>query len=262
MATKASDLIKEAESFYAQSLTPESTKEIRNRLETGIPQALGLLANIIMCGYLNRWNEAGKDASLAHAQKIVDLALYLAPDEPTAHYAQAFIYRAGGHHEEAYESFVLSLQHNPGSVRTRAQVAAESLYLGRFDEALREIDLAIAAAAGNPALGMFQWIRGRTLFFMGRDDKGRYDEAILCLRESIGSWKNLWYNRLYLVSALAHRGRIEEAEAALAEFREEFDGYDTIEDVKTAEGTNPNDNPAVVEGRKAFHAGLAMVGIK
>lgn len=255
MPRDASDALKAAETLYGRPLSPTVTKEIRELLEHGIARALGLFANIIMCDYLNRWNGAD-EKSLDRAMEAAERALSLADDVAVAHYAKAFIHRARGDHSAALAALEQSLKHNPGSVRARAQLAAEYLYLGQFDEALTQINQAVDNAAGSPALGMFNWIKGRTLFFLGR-----YEDAIPCLEASIAAWPDLWYNQLYLVSAQAHLGKTTDAQAALADFKARFTGYDTITDVKKAEQTNPNDNAHVVAGRSNFHAGLAKAGL-
>jgi tetratricopeptide (TPR) repeat protein len=248
---KASDLIKQAEDSYGQPLTPDSTMQIRDQLQKGIAEALGFLANIMMCDYLNQWNGA-TEANLDAAQLAVDRANCYA-DVAIAHYAQGFIYRARGNHMEAQAAFKKSWDRNPASVRARAQWAAEMLYNGEFAGALREIDSAITDGASSPALGMFQWIKGRTLFFMAD-----YESAIPCLQASIDSWPDLWYSKLYLVSAYAQSGDIKTAGELLKKYET---GYDTIAKVRAAEGTNPNTNQQVEEGRGAFHHGLALAGM-
>jgi len=257
MVQNASDLIKEAESLYGQALTKENTKEIREKLEIGIAQALGHLANIIMCDYLNRWNYAsGKN--LVDAQKAVNTAKRYAgvDDVAIAHYAQGFIYRAEGKHNEAKAAFAEHVRLTQ-SARGQAQLAAEMLYNGEFDEALNEINIAINNGAGSPALGMFEWIKGRTLFFMDN-----YSAAIPCLRASVDKMPNLWYNWLYLVSAYALDNDTKTAGELLAEFRKQFTGcYETVAEVIAAEQTNPNKNPKVEGGRVAFHEGLHKAGM-
>jgi tetratricopeptide (TPR) repeat protein len=254
MSNEASGLIAAAETLYGAPLTPGATKQIREHLESGIARASALLGNIIMCDYLNCWNEAGPQ-NLIDAADTVQRALNIAEDLALAHYAQGFIHRANGNHENARAAFDRSLTYNPGSVRARAQLAAELMYLGQFQEALVQIDQAIADGSGSPAIGMFNWIKGRVLFFLGE-----YQDAIPCLEYSIESWQDLWYNRLYLVSARAHLN-IASAQSDLESFWVKFPAYATIAEVAAAEQTNPNQNERVVAGREAFHAGLALAGM-
>jgi tetratricopeptide (TPR) repeat protein len=255
MANRASELIARAEALYENALTPQSTRQIRQLLERGLAETWGLLANIIVCDYLNRWNDTGP-AHLAEAQKAVRNALSLAPDIAIAHHAHGFIHRARGHHKAALDAFEKAVRHKPDFARAHAQRAAQLLYLGKCDAALQEIDKAIALSSAGPSLGMFQWIKGRAFFF-----KGDYAAAAVCLEDSVRLWPDLWYNRLYLVSAYAHLGKTDEAKAALREFDQRFPGY-TLARVIEDEKTNPNSNRIVREGREKFHKGLRDAGMR
>jgi tetratricopeptide (TPR) repeat protein len=254
MPKRASDFIAQAETLYSQTLTPEKTREIRKLLERGLAETSGLLANIIVCDYLNQWNKAGAE-ELAAAGKAVKSALQLVPDVAIAYHAKGFIHRAKRQHKAALAAFDQSLRYNPDFARARAQKANVLFYLGRFPQALTEIETVIQNSAGSPSLGMFQWIKGRTLFLMGR-----YEHAVAALRESIASWPELWYNRLYLVSAYAHLGNGNEARRALDEFHKRFPQY-TIGRVVENEKANPSSHPNVVKGRETFHEGLRLAGM-
>ncbi len=254
MPQRASDLIAQAEQLYSETLTPQKTEEIRRLLEKGLAEALGLLANIIVCDYLNRWNNAGAKA-LDEAKNAVERALQLDPNVAIAYHAKGFIHRAKNELDAALREFEESLRLDPNFARARAQKANVHFYLGQFQEALGEIDVVIANSAGSPSLGMFQWIRGRTLFMLER-----YEEAIAALNQSIASWPELWYNRLYLVSTYAQLGKNEDARKALDEFDKRFRGY-SIRRVEQNEKANPSDSPEVVRGRERFHEGLRDAGM-
>ncbi len=254
MPKRGSELVAEAEKLYNQTLTPEKTRQIAGLLKRGLAEAWGLYANIVVCDYLNRWNGAGKE-ELAEAGRAVRSALKLAPDVAIAHHAKGFVHRARRQHKAALAAFDQSLRHNPDFARARAQKANVLFYLGRFDEALREIERLIEKSAGTPSLGMFHWIKGRTLFHLER-----YEEALQPLRQSIASWPDLWYNRLYFVSACAHLGKKNEAKAALEEFKARFPRY-TLARVAENEKANPSGHRRVVEGREKFHNGLRLAGL-
>jgi tetratricopeptide (TPR) repeat protein len=267
MADDAGDPFVEAQALYEKALTPASTRRIGDLLRTvlgnpgsrppgEVARASALLANILLCDYLNRWNDAGTDA-LTEAEQAVESALKGAPDDAMAHHVHGFLHRARGRHEEAHEAFGRAVRHKPDFARARAQKANELLHLGRPDQALRDINQAIRTSSGSPSLGMFQWIKGRILFFLGK-----YREAVPCLEASVAGWPELWYNRLYLVSAYALIGKERKAWGALHRFHERFPEYTTIADVIEGEKTNPNDNLLVVIGRRNFHVGLRLAGMK
>jgi adenylate cyclase len=280
MDDSTKDLVSQAQALYAQGLTPERTQQIRQLLERlvaasggsddggphaavrgaggdrrSLAEGLSLLADVLVCEYLNRWNGAGL-SHVNEAKKHVNRALEMASNLPLAHYAKGFIHRANGEHDLALAAFEKTLEHNPKFARAHAQKGAELLYLGRPNEALPCIEKAIEMTPSNPSRGMFYWIGGRTRFFLGQ-----YSDAIPLLLESIKIRDNLWYNRLYLVSAYALTGDRKGAKRTLQRFHALFSGYGTVAHVVEAEKTNPNDNLFVVVGRRNFHQGLRLAGM-
>lgn len=107
----------------------------------------------------------------------------------------------------------------------------------------------------SSARPMFCWYMGRAYFYAGK-----YGEAIPWLQQSVEGRGNLWYNRLYLVSALALAGDRDAAAEILRAFDAEFPNF-TLARVIASEQTNPNDNPIVVAARHEFHDGLLRAGM-
>jgi tetratricopeptide (TPR) repeat protein len=264
MSNGANDLVARAKALYAKEFTRESTREMRVLLEQALgnvgelaPEASAetqaLLADVIICRYLNRWDE--DKAQLSEAEKRIDEALRIAPGTLLAHFAKGFLHRAQGQHKSALAAFQETLEHNPHFTPVHAQIGAELLYLGRPQEALPHIERAIALGPDHPFRSMFYWLMGRTLFFLAQ-----YGDAIPWFEKSIAVQKDLWYTRLYLVSAYALTGKRRDAERALSEFNGLFPN-NTVARVIESEKTNPNENLFVVAGRRNFHVGLRLAGM-
>lgn len=83
----------------------------------------------------------------------------------------------------------------------------------------------------------------------------QYDKAIDSLRTSVAKRNNLWYNRLYLVSAYANA--MEDAGEALKDFKRTFPLFtrDTLDRCEN-DILNPNLN------FDEFHTGLDKAGFK
>lgn len=265
MSNGATDPLARARALYAKEFTRNSTSEMRTLLEQ-VPgragdlaleasaEASALLAGVMIRRYLNHWDEDRK-AQLAEAEKRIDEALRIAPGTALAHFAEGFLHRARGRHDLALAAFQKALEHNPRLTGAHAQTGAELLYLGRLQEALPHIERAIALGSDSPFRGMFYWNMGRIRFFFAQ-----YDEAVSWLEKSIAVHQELWYTRLYLVSAYVLSGNAGEARRALNEFNALFPDY-TIARAIEAEKINPGQNLFIEVGRHNFHAGLRLAGM-
>jgi adenylate cyclase len=248
------DSIARAQAMYDQRLDPTRTRAIRDLLDTAAADSSALSATSVLCDYLNRWNDAGSD-EVTKAEVSVQHTLTMKPDHYLGHYAKGFLHRTRGEHDEALAAFTEAVKHNPEFARAHAQRGAELIYLGRAEEGIAEVENAIKIRPKSSSLGMFHWIIGRGRFFMGQ-----YAEAIEPLRLSVRLWPNLWYNRLYLVSAHALLGNRAAARRALRAFDKQFPGY-TLARVAVEERTNPNSGQFMVEGRRKFREGLESAGM-
>jgi tetratricopeptide (TPR) repeat protein len=254
MRTARGEPIARAQALYHNRRSPQSTQDMRGHLDAVHADASALRATAVLSDYLNRWNGVQRP-HLAAAERSVREALAIDPKHHLAHYAKGFSHRARGEHEEALAAFTAAVRHNPDFPHAHAQRGAELLYLGRPKEAISEVQKAIKLGPPGPSLGMFYWIIGRAHFFMEQ-----YEEAIAWLQRSVRLLPNLWYNRLYLVSAYALLGKKPAATRALREFDRVFPGY-RLALVTKNERTNPNKHKFVVAGRRRFHEGLRLAGM-
>jgi tetratricopeptide (TPR) repeat protein len=264
MSNGANDFIARAKALYSKEFTHDSTREMRVLLEQALanaselaPQAsaeaYALLAGVMICRYLNNWDE--DKTQLVEVEKRIEEALRIAPGTALAHFAKGFLHRARGQHEVALDAFRQALEHNPRFPGAHAQAGAELFFLGRPQEALPHIEKAIELDPDSPFRGMFYWNVGRIRFSLAQ-----YGEAIPWLEQSIALQKDLWYTRLYLVSACALTGKKHEAERALKEFNELFPGYTVARAIET-EKVDQNQTLFVVVGRRNFHVGLRLAGM-
>jgi tetratricopeptide (TPR) repeat protein len=253
----SADLISRVRRLYSAvlfpgRLTPENTLAIR-------AAALSVLGDVLASDYLNKWNNAGAP-ELARAEEAVKEALNIDPGIPLAHYANAFIHRANGRHQDASDAFDRAITHDPDFARAYAQKATEQINLGYPDRARELVERAIHLGPQDSSLGVFYWILGRAQFFAGH-----YREAIPHLETSIEWRPNLWYNRLYLASAHALAGDGDNAKRVLTAFENHpFFSYRrfTVSIITNEfESANPSNNPFVIEAREKFHQGLVMAGM-
>jgi tetratricopeptide (TPR) repeat protein len=252
---RSDDPLGRVKTLYEKPVTPGRTKLMRGLLGNSAAETAAYTATTVLCQYLNRWDDAGP-AEVAEAEAAIDEALGHDPELFLAHYAQGFLCRTRGQHQASLEAFDRTIKFAPKFARAYAQTGEQLVYLGRADQGIAEVQKAIDLSPKSAVRGYFYWVIGRAHFFMGRDA-----DAISWLQDSIRAWSNVWYNRLYLVSAQMHAKKKASANRVLKAFDGRFPGY-TLEDVIKNEGATPDDNPFVVAGRERFHAGLRLAGMR
>lgn len=249
------DSFARARTLYERRISPQRTQQMRGLLDEAAGETAALIATTVLCEYLNRWNDAGP-AEVAKAEAAIEQALDRNPQLFIAHYAKGFLCRTRGQHQAALDAFDETIRYAPEFARAYAQKGEELVYLGRPDEGIAEVERALGISPDSSVRGYFYWVTGRARFFMKQDA-----ESIPWLQASVRNWPNVWYNRLYLVSAHAHFGRRAAASRVLQAFNRQFFGY-TLARVIENEGATPDEHPFVVAGRERFHEGLRLAGMR
>jgi tetratricopeptide (TPR) repeat protein len=242
-------------SLYEMPVTPARTRQMRGLLDESEAETAALTATTMLCEYLNRWNDAGPD-ELARAEAAIEVALH--PRNPRlflAHYAKGFLHRGRGEHQAALAAFDETIKLAPDFARVYAQKGEQYVYLGEPAKGIAEVEKAIKLSPRSSVRGYFYWVIGRARFFMGEDAA-----AIPQLQASVRAWSNVWYNRLYLVSAQAHAGKLPGAKRVLRAFDSQFGTY-TLARVIENERPCPDEHPLVIAGRERFHEGLRRAGL-
>jgi tetratricopeptide (TPR) repeat protein len=249
------DSFARASSLYEMPVTPARTRQMRGLLDEAVAETAALTATTVLCEYLNRWNDA-EPAWLERAEAAIEVALH--PQNPRlflAHYAKGFLHRSRGQHQAGLDAFDEAIKLAPDFARVYAQKGEQYVYLGEPEKGIVEVEKAIKISPKSSVRGYFYWVIGRARFFMGQDAA-----AIPQLQASVRAWSNVWYNRLYLVSAHAHSGKVAAAKRVLRAFDGQFGGY-TLARVIENERACPDEHPFVVAGRERFHEGLRRAGL-
>lgn len=258
----ALDLRLRATSLFYSSVAPEHTLATRQLLQRSAAldpssaETWARLGEVIASDYTVNWNNTGRE-QLQEAEEAVRRALLIDPNHALAHVAQGIVQRACGEHHAALEAFTRAIELDRNFALAYANKGNELTLVGRPAEAPPFVEQAIRLSPHDPSIGLFHWIIGRALFFTGE-----YHQAIPWFRKSIETRPNLWFNRLYLVSACALANMPEQATSALSEFNRRFSSPSyTLAVVETRESATPNNDPTVVAARAKFHEGLLRAGM-
>jgi adenylate cyclase len=264
----AVDMRLRAMALLIDSITPPHNLAARKYLQESVRLsplsaiAWSQLADVLMRDYLNRWNEAEKDATarknlLAQAEDALQKAFALDPSIALSHMDDGFIRRAKGDHQGALDAFDRALQLDPNLSLAYAQKANQLVLTGHPEEAPPLVLKAIRLNPRDPNIGPIYWVLGRAKFATKN-----YDEAIIWLRKSVAERQNVWFSRAHLVSAFALTGNQADAAAALKDFDNVLPGYSLarIQDIYLQE--IPNKDPAFQKTLQELYKGLQLAGMK
>jgi adenylate cyclase len=264
----AVDMRLRAMAILIDSITPPHNLAARKYLQESVRLsplsaiAWSQLADVLMRDYLNRWNEAEKDAAarkglLSQAEDALQQAFALDPTIALSHMDDGFIRRAKGDHQGALDAFDRALQLDPNLALAYAQKANQLVLTGHPQEAPPLAMKAIRLSPRDPAISVFYWVLGRAKFATKN-----YDEAIVWLRKSVAERPTVWFSRAHLVSAFALTGNATDAAAALNDFSNAVPGYTLarIQDIYLNE--IPNKDPAFQQTLQELYKGLQQAGMK
>ena len=146
------------------------------------------------------------------ARAEVERLLQEAPNDVGAHFVASYLYRLDGRYERSLKELDRMIRLNPAErVVVSYNRARVLMYQGKFDEALRELDLGAEMEPGHPFVRSF---RGVVLYHRG-DVRG----AAAVMREVIQEHPDVTGLRAHLAQMLAILGEHEEARAILADER-------------------------------------------
>jgi len=142
------------------------------------------------------------EAAAVHAQCALDLD----ESEAYAHNSMGWVALRRRQFDLAGQHFERAVDLNPNSVNLVVDWANCLMYVGRLEEALRCVDLAMQQDSYPPT---WIWeVRGQTLYFMKH-----YDEAVSALKKVRAD--HFW-TPMFLAAAYAQLGRTAEAGRAFA----------------------------------------------
>lgn len=207
--------------------TPEKFLEARRHVQNALklapefPEALALLADLLVSDYLNKWNNTNI-ADVDAAEGLIGAALYIDSTVWMAYYARGFTNSVRGQHQASFNDFQKVTQLNPAWARAYAQMGNQMLFLGNPQQAVQYGLQAIQVSPKDPSVGVFLWVVGRAYFSLPAPD---YVNAVKYLSGSAQDRPNLWFSQAWLIAAYWLNADKANAQAALTQFQTAFPGY-------------------------------------
>ena len=189
---------------------------------------------------------------LAAAEALLIKGISIAPRNYWAHLWLGFIQiqtnrasRAIGELERA-----LTLNRNLGAAH--AWTGQAKITMGRAEEAEAHLNEAFRLSPNDAVAFIWTHIRGLAKLHLGADE-----EAVALFRRSVDASRNYPLNHFYMAAALAHLGRLDEAQAEVKAGLALAPNYSIGRFLSMAE----SDNPAYLAQRERILEGLRKAGV-
>jgi adenylate cyclase len=193
----------EAQGYFRRALTIDAQYP---QAATGLSIALSAAASL-------GWAD-NVDAFFEEAYDLARQAIILDPRYPNAHFAVGLACMWTRRSERAIAAFEEAIKFNPSFAAAHVLLGQMYLYAGRREETIELAEKGIRLSPSDPRL--FIWLPA----LAGAHYQMRqYEDAVEAGRRSWSLNRNWPHGLRYVVAGLAQLGRIEEAQAALAELK-------------------------------------------
>src|SRR5262249_717570 len=133
----------------------------------------------------------------------------IAPEHPSAHVILGWVEILTNRAAEGIAECERALALDPNLAHAHAAIGIGKVYMGRAEETGAHINDAFRLSPRDMYVYAWLGIAGTAKFSIGKDE-----EAVAWLRRAIETNRNVPVRHFYLAAALAHLGRLNEAQAA------------------------------------------------
>jgi adenylate cyclase len=153
-------------------------------------------------------------ADVVRAEGLVGQALAVSPQSPIAHYAKGQLLRPLGRFEDAIREFEIAVASNRNWVAAIANLGDCKFFVGSIGEMIAAHEQAIRLSPRDPEVGVWYYRMGRTHLLQSRTDN-----AIVWLERGRSAHPVAPPPHIWLASAYGLKGHRERAAIELGEAR-------------------------------------------
>jgi TolB-like protein/class 3 adenylate cyclase/Tfp pilus assembly protein PilF len=191
-------------------------------------------------------------ARFATAEAAVTEALSLGPENALAHLLLGVIQMYTGRASQGVRECERALELDRNLATAHAEIGAAKIFLGQAEDSGAHIQEALRLSPRDTSVYLWCTIAGAAKLHLGKDE-----EAEAWLRRSIETSRNFPMSHFALAAALAHLGRLTEAQS---EVRVGLAMNPTFTIARVSASASSNE-PAVVAGRERYIDGLRKAGV-
>ena len=162
--------------------------------------ALFLLAEALVSRVLNRWSD-DPAGDLARAEKTIDAALAIQPEDSWVHFTKGHIHYAKRQLEPSNKEFETAISLDPNNASAHAFIGFLKVYFGRAEDGLAAVETAFRLSPRDPAAPWWE-------FYMCvlHNHLAQWEQAIPWCEKSIAGIPHVFYPYVLLAAANAWAG--------------------------------------------------------
>ncbi len=214
-------------------------------------RALTVLTNALVDRVTDQWSD-DPEGDIARAEKTIDAALALQPDNPWAHGAKANVFFAKHQWGPAIAQNEAALAEDRNNAVAHANEGFWKMFLGHSEEGFSGVETALRLSPRDPTVPWWQ-------FFMCHlhTHLAHWEQAIEWCSKSIASGNATMYPLVDLAAANAWAGHDKEAKDAAAQLQKFYPGFT----VQTWAGMHWTDDPTFNAQYARIVEGLRKAGL-
>lgn len=189
---------------------------------------------------------------LKQAVAAAERSLEIAPTSDPSHITRGFVHMEEGRPALALGMFDRAIELNPKNAWAIVSRGYALLHLGRPQEALESVRQGMRLSPQDPRLVRWHTFEGMALLYLGE-----HAAAVQPLAHGAQATPPHAFAHLYLASALALSGRIEEARAQVARFPRLYPGVT----LSRWRALQVSDAPEFLKQRERVYEGLRLAGM-
>jgi adenylate cyclase len=182
-------------------------------------RALTVLTNALVLRVFDHWSD-DPAGDIARAEKRVDAALALQPENSWVHYAKGQVYSVKRQWRPAIMEFEAATALDPNNAYALALGSYRKMYLGRADEGLAGVETALRLSPRDLNVPWWQF----NMCFL-HANLAHWDQAIPWCEKSIAGNPQVYFPFVMLAAANAWAGRDTEAKEAAAQLQKVLPGF-------------------------------------
>ncbi len=214
-------------------------------------RALTVLASALNYRVANQWSE-DPAGDIAGTEKLVNSALALQPDDPSAHMAKADLFFNKRQWRAAISQAEAALADNPNYADARAKGSFWNVFLGHSQDGFVGIETALRLSPRDPAVPQWQ------LFMCHlHNHLGQWEQAIEWCNKAVAGGNQSFFPLVDLAAAYTWTGQDKEAKETVAQLRKLYPDFT----VQTWAGIHWSDDATFNAQYQRIVEGLRKAGV-